>query len=330
MDGRPISGQPNTSYHAAYSSDLADGAQQKVLDYILNALGYQGPRPKRRYMCHCPAHDDRRPSLSVAATVDGRIFIHCFAGCSTPAVLNAIGLSVADLYPRGYRWYHRNQLKFPFYESIGVVTPARFTALATVNKSNLHQQPPSQSLGKIVARYIYRDAQGQPLCQVVRFEPKDFRAMRYVNGRWYWGLGDLRPPLYRLPQLLAAPLDKWVFVVEGEKDVERLMRLGLTATCNIGGAGKWRGPSGRDYAQTLAHRRVCLIPDNDEAGRRHAATVAAHLQGIAAAVHILELPGLPAKGDVSDWLALGGHREQLLALLNQDAASKLDCGLSCG
>jgi Protein of unknown function (DUF3631) len=64
----------------------------------------------------------------------------------------------------------------------------------------------------------------------------------------------------------------------------------------------------------LRGRAVVILPDNDEPGRKHVAKAARHLAGIAAEMRILALPDLPPKGDVSDWLAAGGTREQLLDL----------------
>lgn len=52
-----------------------------------------------RWLAKCPAHEDRRPSLSVRALADGRILIHDFGGCGTDAVLAAAGLEMGDLFP---------------------------------------------------------------------------------------------------------------------------------------------------------------------------------------------------------------------------------------
>src|SRR5262249_38052441 len=107
------------------------------------------------------------------------------------------------------------------------------------------------------------------------------------------------------------PKAETVYIVEGEKDADNLRAIGLTATCNAGGAGKWRP----EYTDSFKlHQRVVILPDNDDAGRRHAKQVAESLAGYVRSVRILELPGLQAKGDVSDWLAAGGNREQLCAL----------------
>ena len=62
-------------------------------------------------------------------------------------------------------------------------------------------------------------------------------------------------------------------------------------------------------------RNVAILPDNDEPGRKHAEQVANALHGIAASVKIVEPPGLPPKGDVSDWLDAGGSAEALLAMV---------------
>ena len=103
--------------------------------------------------------------------------------------------------------------------------------------------------------------------------------------------------LYRLLELLAVDPGQWCFLPEGEKDVDNLAALGLTASCNPGGAMKW-GKLSDDSA--LAGRRVCIIADRDDAGRRHAQDVAQRLQGKAATVKILELPGENVK-DATDW-----------------------------
>jgi hypothetical protein len=172
-------------------------------------------------------------------------------------------------------------------------------------------EPAAAGGRKIGATYDYRDASGDPAFQVVRFEPKGFAQRRRVDDDWVWNLQGVEPVLYRLPELLAADPEELIFVVEGEKDVDRLGELGLVATTNPGGAGKWRP----EYSASLAGRDVAVLPDKDEPGRKHARDVSASLAGIAPRVRIVELPGLPAKGDVSDWLAGGGTRDGLIALL---------------
>ncbi len=165
---------------------------------------------------------------------------------------------------------------------------------------------------KIDTTYAYKDERGQLLFEVVRFEPKDFRQRKPDGkGGWIWSVKDVRQVPYHLPQLLDAPLDQSVFIVEGEKDVLRLESLGLVATCNAGGAGKWPDALNEHFGG----RRVVILADNDEPGRKHAGKVAAALSPVTQAC-VLYLPDLPPKGDVSDWLDTGGTVEQLLQLVD--------------
>ncbi|MGW8178460.1 MAG: hypothetical protein ACWGQW_06815 [bacterium] len=101
--------------------------------------------------------------------------------------------------------------------------------------------------------------------------------------------------------------------MEGEKCVEALCRFGIKATCNDGGAGKWRP----NHSKYLQGADVVILPDNDVPGRNHAEQVARLLSGVAKTVRVVELPGLPQKGDIVDWLATGHARDDLLGLVEQ-------------
>jgi putative DNA primase/helicase len=168
---------------------------------------------------------------------------------------------------------------------------------------------------RIVTTYDYTDEQGSLVFQVVRYEPKNFRQRRPEGSDWVWNLQGVRIVPYRLPELLDAIVsERTVFVVEGEKDADNLAKLNIVATCNAGGAGNWKA----QHAAHLKGADVVIIPDNDDPGRHHAASVARSLKGIASRVRILELPGLAHKGDVSDWIATaGGTAERLLDLAGQ-------------
>jgi hypothetical protein len=174
------------------------------------------------------------------------------------------------------------------------------------------QHNPPTSTNRIVAEYDYVDESGQLLYQSVRFAPKNFRA-RQPDGKggWVWNISGVRRVLYRLPQLLGADPQAAVFVVEGEKDANRLASLGCVATTNVFGAGKWSD----EHSETLRGRRVVILPDNDEVGRAHARQVAASLRDVAESVRVVELPNLPDKGDVSVWLDSGGTVEKLLSII---------------
>lgn len=150
---------------------------------------------------------------------------------------------------------------------------------------------------RIAREYEYTDSTGNPLFQVCRMEPKDFRQRRPDgNGKWIWNLKGLTPVLYRLPEVLSS---SEIILVEGEKDADAVTSLGFCGTTCPMGAKKWKDT----YNKTLMGKNVVLIPDNDIQGREHMAQVGASLNGTATSLKWLELPDVPGKGgDFSDWL----------------------------
>ena len=151
----------------------------------------------------------------------------------------------------------------------------------------------------IVETYDYKHGDGKLLFQSVRYDPKDFRQRRPDdNGGWIWDLNGASLVPYRLPELTSADPAESVFIVEGERDVETLRDLGLLATCNPMGAGKWR----EDFNEHLRDRAVVVCEDNDSAGHDHARNVAEQLHGTAKSVRIVTLPNLDHHGDVTDWI----------------------------
>jgi hypothetical protein len=163
--------------------------------------------------------------------------------------------------------------------------------------------------------YTYTGAAGNPLFTKVRRPGKRFQWQRLVNGKLVVGLAENGPrPLYHLPEVLTA---KYVAFCEGEKDADRLRAVlqshrmkDWAATTNPNGAAE---PFRDEWREALSAKRVIILPDNDEPGRRHADDYAAALGSIAASVDVLPLPDLPDGGDVSDYLA--GHDEKALVAL---------------
>ena len=165
---------------------------------------------------------------------------------------------------------------------------------------------PQATEARIIAEYGYTDESSKLLFQVVRLHPKGFRQRRPDgNGGWTWNLNGARRVLYRLPEVLAA---KSVLIVEGEKDAEMARSLNLVATCNPGGAGKWRD----DYSESLRGKKIAIITDADEPGRKHAQHVAQSLHSKTESVKVLELPG--AK-DLTEWVERSGTREAFMELI---------------
>ena len=147
----------------------------------------------------------------------------------------------------------------------------------------LAPSPPSNPR-EIVATYRYRDAAGTEVRQKIRYAPKDFRIRHQdETGQWVYKAGPGPAVLYRLPELRQAIAQgATIFVVEGEKDCDRLAAGGLTATTNIEGAAKpdqkpkWR----KEYtAQLAGAARVVLLPDHDDPGCAHMRAIAQALKG---------------------------------------------------
>ena len=154
---------------------------------------------------------------------------------------------------------------------------------------------PKQYIQRI---HSYYDADGAEAYQALRMYPKSFR-LRQPDGKggYLHNIKGITPLPYNLLGIIqnkSAP----VFIVEGEQCADVLIEAGLVATTNHGGAGKW----GEEHAQHLEGRNVIVMPDNDQVGHRHADAVVASLWGKANQIKRVDLPGLPDKGDVVDYL----------------------------
>lgn len=148
----------------------------------------------------CPAHPDRNPSAS-AAYKNGKVLVHCFTGCDSRDVVDALGLKMDDLF----------------------------------------DEEPSDKNSAIVARYKYLDGAGNHVFTKLRLYPKSFRITSpdessygmpkgakpwlYRNEHWRGGVADGSP----------------LWLVEGEADVHAIESMGGFATTQPWGAGpdKW-------------------------------------------------------------------------------------------
>jgi hypothetical protein len=279
----------------------------------------QGSGKPNDFMASCPAHDDRNPSLHVTTTKDGATLVHCFAGCTQDAVIDA--LRDKGLWPE------------------------------QPNARNGTRTEAKRQTGKIVANYDYITADGKLVHQTLRLEPKSFRQRRPAPecGLWIWGLnageymrmgpakdwlpfkearfsefpiererrtfGAANLVLYRLPHVTKALANgATIFVCEGEKDADNIAALGFVATTCAMGAGKWR----TEYNEPLRGTDVVLLPHNDDPGRDHAEHVASELRSLAKRVRVLDIAEhwqCGAGQDISDWLASGGTADKLKALV---------------
>jgi len=179
-------------------------------------------------------------------------------------------------------------------------------------------------------RDMYQDADGHEVAAVLRFERidgttdsdgkaiKSFRPVHAVPGGWKLGDPPGLWPLFNLPKVMESTGP--VFVCEGEKAASAGIANGLNCTTSAHGAKA----AGKTDFRPLKDRDVIFLPDRDKAGRGYAKTAAkrAHAAG-AKSVKILELPGLPAKGDLADYVMLrsGQSPETIRAEIERLAAS---------
>lgn len=233
-------------------------------------------RNGQNWSARCPCRsDDSNPSLSIGQGDDGRVLVTCHRGipCDVSQICEAVGLQVSDLMP-------------PKQEK---------------KKQNL----------KLVATYDYRNAIGELLFQKLRYVDDDgkktFRQRRVdvSTGEWVYNLDDTPKVLYNLPMVASAVQNgDDIWVVEGEKDADTLIDIGIVATTMPGGAGKWLDI----HTETLAGANVFVVADNDEVGKKHAIDVASALRQSGCNVQTLIAQGVK---DVTDLLEAGRTLDDL-------------------
>ncbi len=291
------------------------------VERILAALREHGHDPRKAgpgWECRCPAHDDRKPSLSIDRGDDGRALVHCHAGCSVEAVCGALGLTLADLFadsPGNRNGHAPNRIGASVYgngsgtiakaNSVDVDTPSKPkdvfpTARDAVAALEATRGPRSKT-------WTYTNAAGGPVGFVVRWDgpngKKDVRPVSPCADGSGWIIGGMPTPrpLYGLPALLATKPGDRVYVCEGEKAADAARTVGLVATtsphgCQSARMADWTPVAGRD---------VVILPDRDDAGEKYADDVARLATAAGAksvrVVRLVELwAGMPKGGDMAD------------------------------
>jgi len=220
---------------------------RNFLDH-LQGLKKNGPN---QWSAKCPAHADSSPSLSVAIGDNGAVVFNDKAGCDNDAILRAMGLEWKDTFPPKPRQETSTSIEYPYY-----------------------------------------DEDGELLFQVVK-KTKEDGTKAFLQrkpdgiGGWSYTTTGLRKPLYRLPMVLQAIADgKTIYVVEGEKDVETLLKRGFEATTSPGGAGKWLA----EHTKTLKGANVVVCVDRDTPGYKHGLDIVESLEGVANSIKVIQPP----------------------------------------
>ena len=258
------------------------------------------------WVARCPAHGDDNPSLSVSRGEDGRILVHCHAGCSAEDVVQSMGLKMSDLMPANER--------------------------------------PSRTIkgrwGRWVCDYVYTDEGGKVLYKSCRYVKEDGKKTFIIKvpdpkAKFGWGFGlsksNIERVPYHLPRIVeAARKGKSVIIVEGEKDADNVERVcKCVATCNVAGALKWGFKFPKDWGRWFEGvKNVLVIADNDPQfktvekrvkgevvtkqiehwrGQKHAVDVRRQLRavGYKGEIRLMVMPqveGQPHVKDFTDWL----------------------------
>ena len=243
----------------------------------------------------CPFHDDHNPSLSV--NLESGFYICRSCG------------EKGDVFT-----FYQKIMGVNF--SMALVEMAKIAGVEETQKTTLGIKKPI----KVECLYPYTDEAGKILYEVARCIPKTFR-QRQPDGKggYIYNMTGVRVVPYNLPAVIASDI---VYICEGEKDCDNLIKLGLVATTNPQGAGKWRD----DFKQYLVGKDVVILCDNDEPGKKHGHDVARKLGVGAKSIRVIEqLPGVPLKGDVSLWLTSPGNTlEKLREVVNETHITKTE------
>ncbi len=250
---------------------------EQIARGVAAAKGGAVRRTGTGYECRCPAHDDHDPSLSVSDGQSGPL-VHCHAGCSQESVISALrdmGL-----------WHARPRAKVEPMRPKGIPSAWHGMPFARV-------YPYTTQTGEIVG-YVARYEDGNGGKEPIPFFQRE-------GDRWKAGAAAAPRPLYGLPSLAKAGP---VYVVEGEKSADALIRRGHACVTNQGGA---KAAKKADW-KPLAGRDVILWPDYDAPGVQHAKDCRAMLRGIASSVRTVDVQAMdPDKEgwDAADWDGVG-------------------------
>lgn len=264
------------------------------------------------WMARCPAHEDRRPSLSISEGEDGRALLRCHRGCSTKEIVDALGLEERDLFD--------DSTKRPPTPAIVATKKASRPKIEkkagkTYPTADAAQAAYGRAIGRKAAHVWEYVVEGEVVGLTLRWDKPNGKrdeirpVSRHADG---WRLEHMPTPrpLFNLSEL-SAPGGRRVYVVEGEKCVDAAGGLGLApATTSAGGASSARQS---DWTPLAGHD-VVILPDADAPGRKYAAEVAETLQALdpPAVVRVVDLaPDRDDGSDVADMVkeCRGGEQE---------------------
>ena len=236
----------------------------RVLDQLSNVK-----KNSQGWTARCPAHEDRRNSLSLGVGDDARVLIHCHAGCALVDILGAIGLSAADLFPDS----SSERVFVPSHNGATAQRPPKNGAgngqnhcagvaqgLTLASYCKAKRLPVDFLKGLGVSQFKYQD---RPAVRIPYLSVDgEVVAARYrvalTGDRFRWKVGA-KPCLYGLWRLTEFA-DDHITLVEGESDAQTFWRAGVPAV-GLPGAANWRERRDAEHLKRFATIYVVVEPD---------------------------------------------------------------------
>lgn len=245
-------------------------------------------------VCLCPFHDDTNPSMNVNFLQQGAFKCHT---CNT----------TGDIFT-----FIEKQKGLDFKNALKYLADFLNIDTKQIKKSS---KPKKKKLGKQIAVYSYYSLDGKEVHQTVKYDSLTkqdrFRQRRPHPSKpdeYLWSLKGIKTVPYNLPDFKTTDI---IYIVEGEKDADRLKQIGIVASCNAMGAGIWPD----NLTPYFKDKKVIILPDNDAPGNAHADLVAHKLKDVADLIMVVKLPNLKPEGDVSDWLNAGNTKADLIEVI---------------
>ena len=287
-------------------------------------------KSKNKCVCKCPVHDDNKASLTITYSLKGgKTLMKCGAGCDTNDILNVVGLKMSDLFDDSIKSAEKinSQNGFKNYDEV---------------IQYLYENPINGD--EVINVYKFRNENNKIIYIKIRTKGKKFLHVRLISNYLVWGLKgglyyetfegsnifassekDTREIaveeqskiLYNLPNVIRGIIeDKTIYIVEGEKDADNLIKNGLIATTTSTGGGTGKEKWNNSYSKYFKSAKVVILPDNDDSGLQFANQVKESILDYCYRVQILTISNKP-KGDISDWLEEGHNIREIYELLKE-------------
>jgi len=285
-----------------------------------------------KYKVKCPAHDDNNPSLSIWEDSDGYIGINCSAGCQQHSILSKLTLIKKDLVTKkaSFDYSSNNKNKTTNDVSMLKKIDIRNNSNSSISDNISTNKPKKNVLGE----FIYYDENGNYSYECIKLVNKNFM-FGYINENKNWinGIKDKDLVLYNLPNVINAIQNKQtIYIVEGEKDVDSLAKIGLVATTTPFGASRINNKNkiSEHIQKTFEGAiKVVFIPGYDKAGYKYALNFYHIIKNDIKQIEFGCFVDIkPEKYDVSD-LIKDNNITNSIKLINQLTYLEYDIFLEC-